>query len=64
MNRKAEKKLLTRHGPDFRPNNEDSVMASDFLLEIDGIKGESSDAKHKDKIPAEWRYSTERIDTI
>jgi type VI secretion system secreted protein Hcp len=25
-------------------------MASDYLLEIDGIKGESSDAKHKDTI--------------
>ncbi len=25
-------------------------MASDFLLEIDGIKGESSDDKHKDTI--------------
>jgi len=25
-------------------------MASDYLLEIDGIKGESSDSKHKDKI--------------
>ena len=25
-------------------------MASDFLLEIDGIKGESSDSKHKDTI--------------
>jgi type VI secretion system secreted protein Hcp len=25
-------------------------MATDFLLEIDGIKGESQDGKHKDKI--------------
>jgi type VI secretion system secreted protein Hcp len=25
-------------------------MASDYLLEIDGIKGESSDSKHKDTI--------------
>lgn len=28
-------------------------MASDFLLEIDGIKGESQDAKHKDTIEIE-----------
>ena len=25
-------------------------MASDYLLELDGIKGESLDEKHKDKI--------------
>ena len=25
-------------------------MASDYLLEIDGIKGESTDEKHKDKL--------------
>lgn len=29
------------------------VAASDFLLEIDGIKGESSDSKHKDAIEIE-----------
>ena len=28
-------------------------MASDYLLEIDGIKGESSDSKHKDTIEIE-----------
>ncbi|MFC5419297.1 MAG: type VI secretion system tube protein Hcp [Stutzerimonas stutzeri] len=28
-------------------------MASDFLLEIDGIKGESQDSKHKDTIEIE-----------
>ena len=28
-------------------------MASDYLLKIDGIKGESSDAKHKDEIEIE-----------
>jgi type VI secretion system secreted protein Hcp len=28
-------------------------MASDFLLEIDGIKGESSDSKHKETIEIE-----------
>ena len=28
-------------------------MASDFLLEIDGIKGESNDAKHKETIEIE-----------
>jgi type VI secretion system secreted protein Hcp len=28
-------------------------MASDFLLMIDGIKGESSDSKHKDEIEIE-----------
>jgi type VI secretion system secreted protein Hcp len=28
-------------------------MASDYLLEIDGIKGESSDSKHKDAIEIE-----------
>jgi len=28
-------------------------MATDFLLEIDGIKGESSDSKHKDTIEIE-----------
>lgn len=28
-------------------------MASDFLLEIDGIKGESADSKHKDTIEVE-----------
>lgn len=28
-------------------------MASDYLLEIDGIKGESGDAKHKDQIEIE-----------
>ena len=26
------------------------IPASDFLLEIDGIKGESADKKHKDTI--------------
>src|SRR5437667_12442811 len=28
-------------------------MASDYLLEIDGIKGESHDSKHKDTIEVE-----------
>lgn len=28
-------------------------MATDFLLELDGIKGESNDAKHKDTIDIE-----------
>ncbi len=28
-------------------------MASDYLLKIDGIKGESTDAKHKDEIEIE-----------
>lgn len=28
-------------------------MASDYLLKIDGIKGESTDAKHKDEIEVE-----------
>ena len=28
-------------------------MASDFLLEIDGIKGESQDSKHKETIEIE-----------
>jgi len=35
-------------------------MASDFLLEIDGIKGESNDAKHKETIEIEsfsWSVS-------
>lgn len=37
-------------------------MASDYLLEIDTIKGESTDAKHKDKIEIDsfsWGVSNE-----
>ena len=28
-------------------------MASDYLLKVDGIKGESTDSKHKDEIEIE-----------
>jgi type VI secretion system secreted protein Hcp len=41
------------------------LMASDYFLEIEGIKGESKDKKHKDMIDVEsWSWGASQLDTV